>query len=330
MLRDLERRRDAHAALLGGCQTEPAGERDRLHARGPDERSRGDHFAALQAHPSAVVVGDRGTEPRLHVLAPQRFRGGLTQPARHGGEQPIRGLEQQHSHVLEVETRVVLYQHQADQLGERTGHLDPRGAAPDHDEGQLRAALLRIGLQHGALEGVQHVVPDTDRLGDVLEAEAVLRHAFEAEIVRLTPDSEDQVVVRDRTVGRHDAIRGRLEAGDLGHAELGVGLASQNGADRAGDLLGLEPRGGDLVEQRLEQMVVVAVHQHHVDRRLTQCARRAQPAESGSDDDDARSGRALGRHLNRVRPAAEAGGGGGAGSGSGFAHRACSGLLPER
>src|SRR5439155_21348303 len=89
------------------------------------------------------------------------------------------------------------------------------------------------------------------------------------------------------------------EARHLRHPELGVGLAAEEGAARAGDLLGLEAGGGDLVQERLEQVVVVAIHQHDVDGRLPQRPSGAQAAESGTDDDDGGSAGARGQGGRR-------------------------------
>jgi len=161
---------------------------------------------------------------------------------------PVGGLEEHHPHVLDVETRIVLHQDEPDQLRERARHLDAGRAAPHHDERELGPAALGIGLEHGALEGVQDLVADADRFRDVLETEPVPRHACEAEVVRLAAHCEDEVVVGDRPVGGDNALPARVEARHLRHPELGVGLTAQDGAHRPGDLLGLEAGGRDLVE----------------------------------------------------------------------------------
>ena len=44
----------------------------------------------------------------------------------------------------------------------------------------------------------------------------------------------------------------------------------------------------DLIEQRLEQVIVVLVDYRDVERLATQCFCGGEAAESGSDDDDAR------------------------------------------
>src|SRR5207249_9500461 len=169
---------------------------------------------------------------------------------------------------------------------------------PHHDEGELGPTALGIGFDHGSLESMQHVIADADRFRDVLETEPVSRHALEAEVVRLTAHGENEVIVGDWPVGGVDTLPAGIEARHFRHPELGVGLAAQDGAHRAGDLLRLEAGGGELVEERLEEVVVVAIHQHHVDWRLAESARGAQAAESGAHDDH---GGSTGRRARRDR-----------------------------
>jgi hypothetical protein len=49
-----------------------------------------------------------------------------------------------------------------------------------------------------------------------------------------------------------------------------------------------QPRGRDLIEQRLEEVVVGAVDEDDLDRRLRQRAHRLDAAEAAADDEDPR------------------------------------------
>jgi len=61
-------------------------------------------------------------------------------------------------------------------------------------------------------------------------------------------------------------------------------LSAQDGPDRFGDLGGGELRRRDLVEQRLEEVMVGAFEDEHPDRRVAQRARRAESGEATADD----------------------------------------------
>jgi hypothetical protein len=56
------------------------------------------------------------------------------------------------------------------------------------------------------------------------------------------------------------------------------------------DLTGRQDAGGDLVEQRLEQVVVSTVDEGDVDREPAEEPARRQPAEASADDDDPMAG----------------------------------------
>ena len=73
---------------------------------------------------------------------------------------------------------------------------------------------------------------------------------------------------------------------DRDHPKVEVLLTTQNGAHRFGDLLGLEARRGNLVEEWLKEVVIVAIEQNHVDRGAPQCPRGIEAAEAAADDDD--------------------------------------------
>src|SRR4029077_18930449 len=61
-------------------------------------------------------------------------------------------------------------------------------------------------------------------------------------------------------------------------------------SDRPGDLTRIQQCRGHLVEQRCEQVVVVAVDDEHVDRRARQGASAGETAEAGARDHDPRAG----------------------------------------
>src|SRR5205807_913972 len=132
-------------------------------------------------------------------------------------------------------------------------------AAAHHHEGEQRAPPLGVGLEHGPLEAPQHVVADRHRVDHALQAEAVAYDPVQAEVVRFSAQGEDQEVVRHRAVVGRDPAPREVDARDFDHAELEVRLAAQDRAYRLGDLLGLEAGRGDLVEERLEEMVIVPV-----------------------------------------------------------------------
>jgi hypothetical protein len=66
----------------------------------------------------------------------------------------------------------------------------------------------------------------------------------------------------------HPAVE--VEGGHAGHPKLAVAQGPDEPAHGLGDLAGVEQGGGNLVEQRSEEVVIVAVDEGHLDRQPTQ------------------------------------------------------------
>jgi hypothetical protein len=99
---------------------------------------------------------------------------------------------------------------------------------------------------------------------------------------------DDHRVVRHLAVGQTNDSAVDVDGRRLGEPDLYVALPPEDPPDRRRDVAGRQPRRRDLIEQRLEDVVVAPVEQQDVDRRLRERARRAQPREPSPDDDDAR------------------------------------------
>jgi hypothetical protein len=174
----------------------------------------------------------------------------------------------------------------AGELDRRAGQLDAGRAGADHDEGEQAAPLGLVGGDLGALEGEQQAAADLGRVLDRLEAGRDGRPFVVAEVGVRGARGEHQRVIRDDEplgVGAHQPRRG-VDLRDLGQHDGDVALAAEDRPRRPGDVARRERGGGDLVEQRLEQVVVVAVQQRDLGRGPGQRPRRLQPAEAGAED----------------------------------------------
>jgi hypothetical protein len=160
----------------------------------------------------------------------------------------------------------------------------PVGPAPTTTKVSQPALLVGVGRALGRLVGQEHPAPDLQRVLDRLEARRQIGPRL-AEVRVGRARRHHQVVVRELAVVEHDPPRGRLDALDIGQQHARVGLLAQRGADRHGDVTGRQRRGGDLVQQRLKQVMVPAVDQRHRDGRARQPARGRQAAEAAANDD---------------------------------------------
>ena len=117
---------------------------------------------------------------------------------------------------------------------------------------------------------------------------------------------DDQVVIGNRRVGApgridsrasrfdrsfvyHDVTRDRIDPAHLGEQDLNVLLPSKDPADGRRDIAWRQRGGRDLIEQRLKQVIVVAIEDRDPNGRAVECARRIEAAEPAADDHDVRS-----------------------------------------
>ena len=100
---------------------------------------------------------------------------------------------------------------------------------------------------------------------------------------------QDEEVVRQLPVAEDQALAAKVDPGGVGQEDGRVALPAQDVAQGRGDVRRGEAGGGDLVQERLEDVMVVAVDERDLDGRAPQRARRGKAGETPADDDDARS-----------------------------------------
>src|SRR5579862_4668755 len=92
----------------------------------------------------------------------------------------------------------------------------------------------------------------------------------------------DQIIVANIEFRGLDRLSFEIEANDLGHEDLNVFMSSQNGADRLGNFPGRKARRGNLIEQGLKSVMILAIDHRNLNWSLSQSPGRVQAAESRS------------------------------------------------
>src|SRR5262245_9430542 len=135
--------------------------------------------------------------------------------------------------------------------------------------------------------------PVTDRFGvrETLQAWSVLRELLMTEVTVRRAGSENQVIVLNLgpiAIGAvdEDDLLVLVDADNLAHDDGGIALRAQDLANRCGDLCRRQRANGDLVEQRLEQVMVRAVDEHDLNGGVLQRFGGGQAGESSADDDN--------------------------------------------
>ena len=144
----------------------------------------------------------------------------------------------------------------------------PVGPAPMMTK--VSSAARRSGSVSRSARSKATRMPPPDRRG-VLERLQARRERLPlvmAEIGVARAGREHQRVIGNAVaVFEQHALSCRIDAVDVGEQRRHLGAVAQEIADRPGDLAGGERSGRDLVEQRLEQMMVAAIDQRDLDRR---------------------------------------------------------------
>jgi hypothetical protein len=201
-----------------------------------------------------------------------------------------RAFEQEDARRLWTDVPEVLAERVPRDLGERSRELDAGRSAADNHERQQTALLVGGRLAFGCLERQQDTPPDVERIVERLQARRARRPLGVSEVRVCGAGGNDQEVERDRgTFVEEHPHSGHVDVGGVGEQHRDVLLMAQHPADRRRDVARRQRGGGHLVEQRLEQMVVVAIEQRDANRCARQRARGVQAAEPAAENHDMRS-----------------------------------------
>ena len=157
----------------------------------------------------------------------------------------------------------------------------PVGPPPTRTK--VSSARRRAGSvsRSALLEGEQDPAADLEGVLERLQPRRVRLPFVVAEVGVARAGREDEVVVRQAAVGAaRPRAPPRRSPHRLGEQHAGVRLAPQDRADRVGDVAGRQRRRRDLVEERLEEVVVAAIDDGDLDRRARERARGGRDRRS--------------------------------------------------
>ena len=125
------------------------------------------------------------------------------------------------------------------------------------------------------------------RVVDAFQPGRKFRPIVMREITVLRSRRDNQEIIGHVSIFGPYGLAGGVDAVDIGKNDGRVGLPAEHASDRRGDVGGRKPGRRDLVEQRLEQMIVVTIDHDHIDRRLRERLGGRQTRKTRADYDDA-------------------------------------------
>ena len=185
--------------------------------------------------------------------------------------------------------RIVLGEVAAIELGDRAGALHAGRAAADDDDVE-GAVVDEARVLVRRLPPLQQVLLEADGIGQRVHRERVLGRTLGPEEVDLGAEREHEDVVGEgRHLGELHLALLEVDRGHRRHVHRRVLLAVDEVAQRVAHRARLQEPGRELVEERLEGVVVVGVDQHDVRVGVLELLHRAEPAEAAAEHEDARA-----------------------------------------
>ena len=103
---------------------------------------------------------------------------------------------------------------------------------------------------------------------------------------------EDERIVRPVVSARANRSCAEVDRFDFGESDFDIFLSGKDRANRNGDIGGREPRGRDLVKERLKKVVVSPIDERDFDLGFTrERFRGGKAAEAAPDDEGLMSGK---------------------------------------
>jgi hypothetical protein len=164
----------------------------------------------------------------------------------------------------------------------------------------MRAARFGARLVLRPFEGQEDAAPQCRRIVERLQSWCECRPVVVAEIRMRRSGPQDQVVVVEESLRELQTSRRQVRARDLREHDLGVELAAQYRANGCTDVGRRQGCGRDLVEERLEDMVIAAIDDGDVDGGMGKRLGRRQAGEPAADDEHPRAAARSSRPARRT------------------------------
>jgi hypothetical protein len=176
-------------------------------------------------------------------------------------------------------------------MSDGSGELDAGWSGAHQYKGHLAGAFLRVIGRRRQFKRTQD--PGSNRFGVVqaLEAWCERRELVMTEIARTHTGGDHQEVIRERSVANPrtsnvDEASSEIDALNLRQRHAEILLFRLELPDRRRYLGRRQNSGGDLVQERLKDMVITPIDQRYFDFGSLQCPRCRDARETAADDQD--------------------------------------------
>src|ERR1700741_5105217 len=129
----------------------------------------------------------------------------------------------------------------------------------------------RIRLCFGLLEGFQDLIPNRNRISQRFQPRCITLEFVVAKVAVLCARSQNERIIGKRyslpiDITNKDLASLLIQPGNLSHYDGYIALVAQYVPDRRRDLPGTKHGRGDLIQERLKQVVVGTINQDNAHR----------------------------------------------------------------
>ena len=254
-------------------------------ASGPNDGVAGDRTALQRDDPGFDVLNRVG-EPDLNAERFKLLDGFSREVLGVSGKDARAGLDEDNAGVLGVNVAEIVGERVLGELADGTGHFDAGRTAADDHECHVGEAAVGVLDFLGFLKGSEDAAAN---LKGVVEAFKSGGEGFPFGVAKIRMSGtcgQNEMVVSEVALRTGEFTLLDVDPDDFGHFANDVALAAENGSDRLGNVSRGESCGGHLIEQRLEKMVICAVDQDDLDRRILERAGGGEPSKASANDRD--------------------------------------------
>ncbi len=130
------------------------------------------------------------------------------------------------------------------------------------------------------------MITRADGFLNVLDLKAALFYRVHAEEICLRTDRDNQIIVSNHRAVHPDIAHFKVYFCHFAQLECDVLLLPEDRPERVCDLRRQESRDGDLIKQRLKEVIILLVNQCDLDRDISQMACHIQAAKACPNDDN--------------------------------------------
>lgn len=156
----------------------------------------------------------------------------------------------------------------------------PRWSAAHHCDGHQAFFFSRIEAVLRLFERQQNPTTDVQGVIERLETLSVPLPLRMAEVTGDASKRQHEVIVTENAVLKSHLAALQVKAGNVAEQNGDVAFVSQNGADGLGDFGRRQACSGDLIKQRLKEMMILPVHQRHLGIGTRESLTKGQPAKA--------------------------------------------------